>query len=319
MMKKIITLTTIIFSAIFIFSGCSPQSNDQDGKINVICTVFAPFDWTRELIKGSENNFNLTMLTDNGTDIHNYQPSAEDIIKISTADIVIYIGGTSDSWVNDALENAKPSVKAINMLDVIGNRAKIEEFADGMDEEHKHSIEYDEHVWLSLKNAKLITQSITQALTEILPDEQELFLKNEESYLGALSLLDKNYENAVENSAYDTLIFTDRFPFSYLLNDYKINYYAAFPGCSAESEASFETVAFLANKLDELKLPAVIIIDNGNKNLAQTVIDNTQDKNKKILSLNSLQSVNKSDIDAGMTYLSVMEDNLATLKQALTG
>lgn len=318
MKNKFISLITSVLALFIILSGCAIQSEDESGKINVICTVFAPYDWTRELVKGAEEDFSLTLLSDNGADIHNYQPSADDIIKISTADIVIYIGGESDSWVGDALENADTSVRAVNMLDIVGSGTKTEEYTDGMEDGHDHasSSEYDEHVWLSLKNAGLITESIAQALSEVMPEKQDLFYENEERYQNELSLLDGEYKSAVENAAFDTLIFTDRFPFRYLVDDYGINYYAAFPGCSAESEASFETVAFLAQKLDELKLPAVIIIDGGNESLAETVIENTADKDQKILSLDSLQSVTQSDIDGGKTYLSAMRDNLSQIKQA---
>lgn len=316
MSKRIIFILSFILASGL--AACAPQEEQKNGdKISVVADVFAPYDWTKSLISGIEENFDLTLLTDTGTDIHSYQPSAEDIIKLSEADIVIYIGGESDSWVKDALDNAPDLVRQVNMMDIIGSEVKDEEHIEGMQNAHSSEPEADEHIWLSLENADKISAEIANALVMADPENRELYLRNASLYSQKLFGLDDRFKETVQNAKYDTLIFADRFPFRYMTDDYQIKYYAAFPGCSAESEASFETVAFLAGKLEDLKLPAVMIADGSSGGLADTVINNTSLKNQKILSLNSMQSVTKNDISGGMTYVSVMEENLNVLQEAL--
>lgn len=320
MIKKIFLISATVILILTMLFGCSVPEQNPSEKINIVCTIFPQYDWVRELLKDIPDQYKFSFLTDNGCDIHNYQPSADDIIKISSADIVIYTGGESDSWVRDALKNTDSDTIALNMLEIIGSGVKNEEISEGMTKnktEHSDAPELDEHVWLSLKKTKLIIQAISNVLCEKYPENKEKFIENANNYSDKLSALDTEYENAVKNSSIDTLIFTDRFPFRYLTDDYGIKYFAAFPGCSAESEASFETVAFLSKQLNALNLPSVIVIDSGNKELAGTVIENTKEKNQEILSLNSMQSVTKNDIDNGITYLAIMEENLNTLKKAL--
>lgn len=301
----------------------APASSDE--KLSVVATIFPIYDWVRALAGDRIDQFDLTLLLDSGVDLHSYQPTADDLIKIADCDLFLYVGGESDQWVEEALSSAgNPDLIAINLMEVLEDAVKEEELVEGMEaedhedegtEDGEEEAEYDEHVWLSLKNAAVLCRAIGDALAELDPDGAEVYAANTASYLEALTNLDNEYAAAVANSDHKTLLFGDRFPFRYLTDDYGLNYYAAFVGCSAESEASFETVAFLSGKLDELGLPAVLKIDGSDGKLAQTIIDNSQSKSAKILEMDSLQSATTAD--EGKTYLSAMEGNLYVLTEAL--
>ena len=263
----------------------------------------------------------MTLLLDNGVDLHSYQPSVEDILTISTSDLFIYVGGESDQWVTDVLKQAKnPELHVVRMLDAIGEAAREEELKDGMqagpDEEAGES-EYDEHVWLSLRNASVICEAIASELAALDPSHAAVYQTNARSYQEKLEELDEAYRQTVSESPLKTLLFGDRFPFRYLTEDYGLDYYAAFSGCSAETEASFETVTFLAQKCTELSLPAVLTIDGTDQKIAETIVRNTRGITPQILTLDSMQSVSSKDIENGTAYLSVMEKDLEVLKQAL--
>lgn len=273
------------------------------------------------------------MLLDNGVDLHSYQPTINDIAKISDCDMFIYVGGESDGWVNDTIKNAKnDKMKVINLLEILGDSVKTEELIEGMQEEehdhhheeiteekheHEHEEEKDEHVWLSLKNAKILCKVIADNLSEIDPKNKDIYSANVSAYIEKLSALDEEYKKMVNGSNRKIVLFGDRFPFRYLVDDYGIDYYAAFVGCSVETEASFETVAFLSKKTDELKLPCVLTIEGANHKIAETVIANTYSKNQKVLTIDSMQSTTSSDVKNGITYISVMEKNLDILREAL--
>ena len=189
-----------------------------------------------------------------------------------------------------------------------------EEEKSGEEEEEP---EYDEHVWLSLKNAKVLCKAIADNLSEIDSEHKAVYDANVSSYIGKLDELDAQYKSAVESFSKKTILFGDRFPFRYLVDDYGLNYYAAFVGCSAESEASFETISFLSKKTDELGLKSILTIEKSDKKIAKTIISNTRNKNQKTLEMDSLQSTTSKDAANGTTYLSVMQNNLNVLKEAL--
>ena len=305
-------------------SGC--RQIGSNGKISVVCTVFPQYDWVRQILGDKADGMNLTMLLDNKIDLHSFQPSVDDIVKISACDLFIYVGGESDEWVNDALKEAtNKNMVVINLLDTLGDAAKIEEIIEGMEEEAEESeeveiedeIEYDEHVWLSLKNARIFCAVITSALSSLDAGNAETYKNNLKAYIEKLSALDSEYRTAVNAAPVKTLLFGDRFPFRYLVEDYGLNYYAAFVGCSAETEASFETIIFLANKVNELNLKNIMVTESSDTAIAKTIINNTPGKNQQILVLDSMQSVTSNDVINGATYLSVMENNLNVLKEAL--
>ena len=512
-MKKYISLLLAASMAILGITACGQTNSDSqtadsavnstetdtdDTKLKVVTTIFPEYDWVRQIAGDELSNIDLTMLLDNGVDLHSYQPTADDIMKISHCDLFVYVGGESDEWVNDALKEAvNKDMHVINLLDVLKDSIKTEEAMPGMqaEEGHTHGYshfsdsdvkdrdltdwsgewqsvypylekgdldevmekkaesgdktaeeykayyetgyktdvekividgangtieftkngvsakadyeykgyqiydyesgshgvryffeavsgssdvpkyvqfsdhgiapgkaehfhiyagnesfdvlseemenwptyyptemtgseiaedmleheekEYDEHVWLSLKNAEVLCNTIAEALEAADPDHKDTYAANAASYVQSLSSLDTQYQEAVANASQKTLLFGDRFPFRYLVDDYGLNYYAAFAGCSAESEASFETISFLAKKVDELGLKDILTIEKSDQKIAQTILDNTKEKNQKILTLDSMQSTTSEDVANGTTYLSVMENNLSVLKEAL--
>jgi len=332
-MKKIITLMLVAVLAVCALSGCGTSKSGEDTKdkkIKIVTTIFPEYDWVMQILGDKADKADVTMLLDKGVDLHSYQPSTADIAKISEADVFIYVGGESDERAEDVLKEAKnKKLKVINLMDVMGDKAKEEEVKEGMqpeEEEHaeeakdgkeEEEVEYDEHVWLSLKNAKIFTKKIADVLSEVDKDDAKTYQANYESYAKKLDDLDKKYADAVASAKNKTLVFGDRFPFRYLVNDYGLDYYAAFVGCSAESEASFETVTFLAKKIDELGLGNVLTIEGKNHKIAKTVVDNTKNKDQKVLTMDSMQSTTSKDVKDGATYLGIMEKNLEVLKEAL--
>ena len=327
-MKKITALLLALFMLVGALAGCGKQNDtNQTDKLSIVTTIFPEYDWVREILGDKADNAEITMLLDNGVDLHSYQPTADDIVKISDCDLFIYVGGESDEWVEDALRNAaNRNMKVINLLEVLGDSVKTEEIVEGMQEEehehedaeeHEHEEEADEHVWLSLKNAKMLVRVISKALQELDPDNKDIYAANADAYVKKLSALDAEYQAAVDAARNKTILFGDRFPFRYLVDDYGLRYYAAFVGCSAETEAGFETISFLAKRVDEWKLPCVLTIEGAQHKIAETVVRNTTAKNQRVLTMDSMQSTTSKDVKNGTTYLSVMEKNLSVLKEAL--
>ena len=359
-MKKIISILLTLTLIATLFAGCGNQqsvpssANDTTGKVKVVTTVFPVYDWAREILGQEAEHVDLTLLLKNGVDLHSYQPSAEDLAAIADADVFVYVGGHSDTWVADALKNeSNPNRIAINLFDVLGDSLKPLELSEGMEhhhdhgdhdehdhdehdhdehqhdehqhdeheheehEHHHHDGENDENVWLSLTRAKAVVQAMAEEIAKADPAFADIYLSNAKNYEAKFDSLDQAYRDTVNSSSVNTLVFADRFPFFYMTDDYGLKYYAAFTGCSAESEASFETVTILAHKIDELSLNNVINIENRTHKIPETVIESTKNKNQNILVMNSLQSVTKKQIMDGMTYLDVMKSNLDVLKTAL--
>lgn len=355
-MKKYISIILVITLMVAAFTGCGKASESTtgekasaDGKISVVTTIFPEYDWVKEIV-GDNENVDITMLLDSGVDLHSFQPTADDIVKISTCDLFIYVGGESAGWVEDALaQTANENRKVINLLDGLGDSVKEEELVEGMqgevghDEEEAHGDEeeqgeddhseedaqveeaahdeeepeYDEHVWLSLRNAKILCEEIADVMAEIDPDHADVYKANVTAYNEKMTELDEKYKAAVSAGNQKTVLFGDRFPFRYLVDDYGLDYYAAFAGCSAESEASFKTITFLAGKVDELDLLAILQNESADGSIAETIKNNTKEKNQTILTLDSMQSKTLADVEQGASYLSVMEENLNVLKEAL--
>lgn len=313
-MKRIIVLLLSALMVLSVLSGCDNKKNNNDNKLKVVTTIFPIYDWVREVL--GDVDADVEVLLNNGVDLHSYQPTVDDIAKINNADVFMYVGGESDGWVESVLESNK-NVRVVNLLEVLGDSVKLEEELEGVEHDYEHDHEdeeeYDEHVWLSLRNAKKCVEAIKDVLCELDSSNADRYEKNAEEYIEKLELLDQKYMEVVRNSKNNTLIFGDRFPFRYLVDDYNLNYYAAFVGCSTESEASFNTITFLAKKLDELGLTSILTIEGNNHKIAETIIKNTENKNQEILTLNSMQG----SILEGDTYLSIMKNNLEVLKKAL--
>lgn len=318
-MKNIKRILPILSAALILLNLCAcGVRSAESNKIKVVCTVFPIYDWTREI---AGDKAEIIWLTENGTDMHSFQPSAADMVKIAECDILVYIGGESDKWVDETVKQYQNEKRTfINLTSLLGDSLKEEEHTEGMQEEHEQGeeeAEYDEHVWLSLKNAVLFADAIADSLAEKDPENAEFYKESARNYTEKLTALDGEYQKAVSAAPTKTLLVADRFPFRYLTEDYGLSYYAAFPGCSAETEASFETVAFLSAKADELGLKYIIKTETAATKIAETVIANTKENNQQILVLDSMQSVGSKDAKNGTTYLSVMEKNLETLKKAL--
>lgn len=351
-MKKYIGIGLSIFVAIMMVLGCAKKestgsseaesggsvtesssaaesNSEETKKLSIVTTIFPAYDWVKQVV-GDNKNVEISFLIDKGVDLHSYQASAADIAKITDSDLFVYVGGESDDWAEDIIKE-NPNLKYINMVDSIGEAALAEELVEGMQDEEEHDHEgeehaheegehedgeeeIDEHVWLSVKNAETIVSAIEAKLAEIDPDNKAEYEKNANDYLAKLDELDKEYKDTLSSIQNKTIIVGDRFPFRYLVNEYGIKYYAAFKGCDAGSEASFETVKFLANKMDELNMSDIFIIDGSKGDLAKTIVDNTKDKNAKVLVLDSMQSTKSSD---NASYLDIMKKNLEVLKEVL--
>lgn len=411
-----VSLLSLSLSTLYGSESVSASTGDQSSKIKITTTIFPVYDWTMNILGDKAKNSEVTMLLDNGIDLHSYTPTADDIVEIGNSDVFIYIGGHSDAWVEDVIKSsANKDLVAINLVELMGDEIKREKVVEGMDahnhsdhkhehdadcdgkdcdhESHKHDYadgnhdshehesegfahnthkhehdghdheaykkeDYDpdahkhehddhahdahkhahddcnkddhsdcdhahdhahahtdEHVWLSLKSAEILVNKIAKALYEV--DNNEDYLINATEYAQKIATLDASYQEAIEDLPIKTLLFGDRFPFRYLADDYGLDYYAAFTGCSAETEASFETIVFLSKKVDELDLNYVMKTQNASHKIAETVVNSVNKKGVKVLVLNSLESNTNKDLEIGVSYLSVMEENLKVLKEAL--
>ena len=327
-MKKQIKKIAAIIAALTLSAAAFAAS-----KKSIVCITYPEYDWVMNILGDKAANFNVTLLQNNGTDLHSYQASIKDIAKISVCDMLVFVGGESDEWVEKAVAEAKnKNMIVVNMMEALGDKVKEEEVVEGMqaeeeedEDDHDHDghhhhhdeVEYDEHIWLSLRNAAALVQTLAQKISELDSANAAVYKANAASYAKALNELDAQCKSAVAAAAKKTILFGDRFPFRYLADDYNLKYYAAFVGCSAETEASFETVIFLAKKVDELGLNAVLTIEKSDKKIAKTIVSNTKKKSAEILEMDSLQSITQKDIKAGRSYLSAMKKNLEVLKKAL--
>lgn len=322
-MKKIITLIFLLTFNMLILASCNghvPEDVSNTTKYKVCCTVYPGYDWARNVV-GSSENFEISYLLDNGEDMHSYQPSVSDIALIADADIFVYVGGPSDEWVEGLLiNNGKTGQVRINMMDELAENLKEEEIIEGMqsreseEEDVGEDIEYDEHIWLSLDNAAVIVKAIEREMSSMDGDNASLYSDNSERYISELMNLKSKYQEKIEDYGSRTVIVADRFPFRYLVDEYGIDYYAAFPGCSAESESSFETIVFLIEKADELGIGTIYIIENSDDSLANTIIENSSG-DIEVATLDSMQSVTLADIDEGASYIDYMKQNMEAIIQ----
>ncbi len=342
-----------VLATALMFVACSAESNEKapaQKKVSIVATIYPQYDWLKNVLGDRLDAVNLKLLIKNGTDLHSYKPSAQDIAAIASADMVVFVGGESDEWIEKALKaTPKEGRVQVNLMEALGDRVKEEEVVEGMQaeeehhhehaeeaeehehehhehaEEHEHehhehaeAPENDEHIWLSLKNAELLVMNLADALSKVDTAHATEYHMNAGLYIAKISALDAQYRAATDSASLKTILFGDRFPFRYLVDDYGIKYFAAFVGCSAESEASFETVAFLAGKMDSLALPAIFTIDGSNGKIARAILDaSKKSKETPVLTLNSMQSVTDAQMQSGTDYLSIMQSNLEVLKKAI--
>lgn len=314
-------------TAAVLFTSCASVKNENENenksKLSVVATIFPQYDFTRQI---GGDRIQLKLLTTPGGESHSYEPTPQDIKAVRDCDIFICAGGESDIWYNTVLKSADlENVTVISLMECVEDRLKEEKISEGMsgekysltdnaDDDGKNEIEYDEHVWTSLKNAQIISQEINDVMCRLDEVNSEFYRKNTEDYLQKLGGLDKKYQAAAEKAENKTLVFGDRFPFRYLFDDYGLKYYAAFPGCSTDSDVSAKTMLFLINKIKEEKLPAVYYIEFSARRIADTVAEETQ---AEPLLFHSCHTVSKTDFENGVTYLSLMEQNLENLKRGL--
>ena len=320
LVRLIAFLLLLCLLAGFALISCgTSKTDDQDGPITIVATIFPVYDWIRNILGNNPSSIELIFLLDSGSDLHNFQPSVRDMLHISTCDLFVYVGGESDEWVPNALKQASNKlIRAINLLEILGDRVKEEEYVDGMETETDDGEKSpDEHVWLSLQNAAFYTDYLCSAISELDPGNQTLYEHNRDLYKEKLGTLNQKYRDMVDHSEQKTILFGDRFPFRYMVEDYGLTYYAAFAGCSAESEASFATIANLAAKVDEFGLKAVCKIEGTRHQIAETIVQSTIMKDQKILVFDSMQSVTAKNVEDGLTYLGVMEKNYTVLQDAL--
>ena len=318
-MKKYLSIFFAVIFAAVTFCSCGNNIPESD-KTGIVCTTFPLYDFARS-ITGSEEG--ITLLLDDGADLHSYEPTAQDIIRIASADIFIYGGGMSDDWVEGALKSASnPNLRIIAAMDMV-NTLKEEYIAGMQQETHEHEhreahngnhADEDEHIWLSLRNAAEIVEKLCNEFCIVYPENAEIYRRNAQNYIAQLNALDEEYKSVIDTAKRKTVLFADRFPFRYLTEDYSLTCFAAFAGCSSESEASFETMAFLIDKTKELGLPVILTIEGSDGSLAKTVCEAT---GAKTLVLDSCQSVSSADILSGTNYLAVMKSNLEILREAL--
>ncbi|MCL1895209.1 MAG: metal ABC transporter substrate-binding protein [Clostridiales bacterium] len=307
--------------------GGSGDGSSSDARLSVVATIFAPYDFARA-IAGGESEADIAMLLPPGSETHSFEPTPQDIIKIQNCDVFIYVGGESDAWVKEVLGSMDTSgMKIVTLMDCV--EAVEEETVPGMQGDdgadadgggaegnggEAEEPEYDEHVWTSPRNAKLIVQKISAALCEADAAGADAYTANTAAYLEKLDELDAAFSAVVDSGVRRTMVFGDRFPFRYFADAYGLTYFAAFPGCATETEASAATVKFLIDKINEEKIPVVFHIELSNEKMANTICEET---GAKTLLLHSCHNISKADFEAGKTYIGLMSANAEALKEAL--
>lgn len=322
MKKKLIYLIVLI---IFVLSltACSFETNKQEsnnGKLSIVTTIFPQYDFARQIVGDKAD---VTMLLKPGSESHSYEPTPQDIKTIQNCDLFIYTGGENEVWVEDILnsmgEKKPQSLKLIDCVTTVN-----EEIVEGMEHNHEHEHEdnhehedkeeIDEHVWTSPKNAIKIVDKISDLICSKDSKNADTYKNNTQNYIADLQDLDKSLTYVVDNAKCNTIIFGDRFPFRYLVDDYGLKYYAAFAGCSSETEASASTISFLIDKVNEEKTPVVFTIEFSNEKIADSICEVT---GAKKLKLNSCHNLSDDEMQAGETYLSLMKNNVENLRDAL--
>ncbi|NLG04312.1 MAG: zinc ABC transporter substrate-binding protein [Clostridia bacterium] len=310
----------------FVMTGCSNAKGDHTGEIkntadtnqlSIVTTIFPPYDFARELTQGEAE---LKMLLKPGTEMHSYEPTPQDMIAIQNCDVFIYVGGESDAWVDECLESIEGERKVIKLLDCV--EPVEEELVEGMEAEEAEETEeseaeekeFDEHVWTSPKNAILIVSKMARVFSEAEPQKADTYQERSKAYCEKLSELDQAFTDVTENAKHHALIFGDRFPLRYFADAYNLDYYAAFPGCSSDTEASASTIAFLIKKVKEEQIPVVFKIELSNGQTAECIAEDTGSEVKTFYTCHNLT---KEEFEANKTYLDFMRENLQSLKQAL--
>ena len=306
------SLAALLFGAVCVIVFLLAKPQTQTDQLKIVSTIFPGYDFARAI---AGDNADITMLIYPGSEIHSFEPSPQDIINIQDSDVFIYVGGESEAWVEKIIANLDTNrTKIVRMMDAVD--LVKEELVEGMEPEHEDEdgVEYDEHVWTSPLNAIKIVESIRDALVNADPQNANFYQTATANYTEQLTQLDSDIRATLSDTAHHTLIFGDRFPLRYFVEEYNLQYYAAFPGCSDQTEASTATLAFLINKIKSENIKYIFTIELSNQAVARTIAAET---GTEILEFHSLHNISKSDFDSGKTYLQIMYQNLTNLKRAL--
>lgn len=312
MIKRVIAV--IAATLITMLCGCSnAESGKSKDKLQIITTIFPAYDFARAVFGDTAD---ITMLITPGSEIHSYDPSARDIVKIDNCDLFIYNGGESDSWVDTMLKSTG-EINTLRMMDSVEALEEEElENGDSHEEHGEHDEEYDEHIWTSPKNAALIMESVKSAAIKLNPENSKLYEQRAGEYVKQINDLDKRFSELLEGEK-RYFVFGDRFPLLYFFREYDLNYYAAFPGCGSETEPSAQVVAFLTEKLkDSDTIGAVFYIELSNHNLADTLAN---ENGLPTAEFHTCHNITADDFAAGESYVTLMERNYEMLKTALNG
>lgn len=310
---KIITgiLALALIAGVIVFVVLKINSSQKTA--NIISSNFVGYDFARA-VTGDKTQ--VSMLLKPGAEMHDFEPTPEDIVKIKNADLFIYVGGESDEWIEKVLnDNEISKDKTLRLMDLV--EVKEKEHVEGMEEEeheHEEEVEYDEHIWTSPKNAIKLVNGTKEKLAKIYPENKATYEKNANSYTRQLSDIDQQIRDTVASSNEKELIFGDRFPFRYLVDEYGLKYFAAFPGCAEQTEASSKTIAFLIDKVKNDGVKVVLKIELTSDKLAQIVADET---GVKVMELNAAHNISSEDFERGVTYVDIMKDNIKVLEEAL--
>lgn len=304
-MKKCLKVFVILF-VVILLSGCK-NSVSNNSKFTIISTNFPGYDFARAITKDVDN-VEVKLLLKTGAEMHHYEPTPQDIIDIKNSDVFIYVGGESDSWISNILNDIDTSkTKIIKLMDLV-------DLSLEGDWDNSETDEYDEHVWTSPVNAIQIVKKLSLAIIRLDIDNQELYQKNTDSYVNLLALIDTEIRSIVENAKRNELVFGDRFPLIYFTKEYGLKYYAAFPGCSEQTEASAKTLAFLINKVKEDSIPVVLHVELTKGDIANSI---SKETGAKVMEFSSIHNISQSDFDKGITYVDIMKKNIEVLKVAL--
>ena len=322
-MKKISKILLVFVVTVFCIvslTGCN-KNKDNENKLTIVTTNFPSYDFARAVVKDNKD-VELKMLLKPGAESHDFEPTPQDIIDIKNSDLFIYTGGESDEWISDILDDIDTDkTKVIKMMDLVD--VKEEEIVEGMeDEEHEEEeehhdeeeVEYDEHVWTSPVNAIKIVNALRDEVVSIDNDNKKVYEDSAKEYIDKLEKIDNEFKDIVKNAKRKEIIFGDRFPLRYFASEYNLKYYAAFPGCSAQTEASAKTISYLVDKVKEDKIPVVFHIELSNGKIAEAI---SKETGAKVLEFNTAHNISQKDFDAGVTYVDIMEENTKVLKEAL--
>ncbi len=308
-------IIVLLICSLFL-SGCvaGKKVSNDDNRLKVVATVFAEYDFLRNI---AGDKISLEMLMIPGADLHTFDPTPKDIMEVQEADLFVTIGGESDAWAEKIIESVdNQELQTVRLMECVDNVVE-EELVEGMEseeEETEQEKEFDEHVWTSPSNAIQIVDSLCQKLCKMDSENTEFYQKNTKTYVEKLKKLDTSFQEVIENGVRREIVVADRFPFRYFADAYDLKYYAAFPGCSTQTGASAETIAFLIRKVEEDNIPVVFHMELSSELMCNTICDETGAKKAQ---LNAVHNISKQDFDKGIGYLELMEDNIEVLKQAL--